>query len=446
MFVTLKPSHDERSKRRNMRRALSHAFASSSKATTTSFSSARSSSSSSCCGEIARRLLGDGGIRSNHNNNSAFSREKPRAMHASTTHRHLFANDGTEGFAAKMWAHLRSASSSSSSDDDDGDDDDAELKTEEERSSVFDVGSEDENGPLLRSSSGGGGGAAVKTTPPPRVISVRDFASQAWANVRGSGERDSKSEDQLSSSTKDFAVDFERKMMKDWTPRETLEFLERGASPGDPRDFMDDEEIREYEAMKRKIDEAPAKQRRFLLNQALKGRVFSSIQDKEDREREALVKSLQQKVIDVNRTCKVTKGGGLMNFTAMVVVGNGRGVVGFATGKANEVGPAIEKATKKAARSLTYVERFENHTIFHELHGKCGKTRVKMMPSNSGSGRRCNDIIDAICELAGIRDLKAKVTGSHHPHNTVRAVFEALAGMQTPRSVAVRRGMKVYQV
>ena len=432
-------SHKEVKEEESMRRALSHAFASSSKATTTSLSSARSSSC--CCVEIARRL-GDGGV---HNNNSAFSREKPRAMHASTTHRHLFANDGTGGFAAKMWAHLRTTSSSSSSDDDDGDDD-AELKTEEERSSVFDVGSEDENGPLLRSSSGGGGGAAVKTTPPPRVISVRDFASQAWANVRGSGERDSKSEDQLSSSTKDFAVDFERKMMKDWTPRETLEFLERGASPGDPRDFMDDEEIREYEAMKRKIDEAPAKQRRFLLNQALKGRVFSSIQDKEDREREALVKSLQQKVIDVNRTCKVTKGGGLMNFTAMVVVGNGRGVVGFATGKANEVGPAIEKATKKAARSLTYVERFENHTIFHELHGKCGKTRVKMMPSNSGSGRRCNDIIDAICELAGIRDLKAKVTGSHHPHNTVRAVFEALAGMQTPRSVAVRRGMKVYQV
>jgi len=434
-------SHKEVKEEESMRRALSHAFASSSKATTTSLSSARSSSC--CCVEIARRL-GDGGV---HNNNSAFSREKPRSMHSTTHHQQLFANDGTEGFAAKMWAHMRTASSSSSSDDDG--DDDAEQKTEEERSSAFDVGSKDENGPLLQSSSeggGGGGGAAVKTMPPPRVISVRDFASQAWANVRGSGERDSKSEDELSSSTKDFAVDFERKMMKDWTPRETLEFLERGASPGDPRDFMDDEAIREYEAMKRKIDEAPAKQRRFLLNQALKGRVFSSVQDEEDREREALVKSLQQKVIDVNRTCKVTKGGGLMNFTAMVVVGNGRGVVGFATGKANEVGPAIEKATKKAARSLTYVERFENHTIFHELHGKCGKTRVKMMPSNSGSGRRCNDIIDAICELAGIRDLKAKVTGSHHPHNTVRAVFEALAGMQTPRSVAVRRGMKVYQV
>ena len=101
-------------------------------------------------------------------------------------------------------------------------------------------------------------------------------------------------------------------------------------------------------------------------------------EDEENQEREALVKSLQQKVIDVNRTCKVTKGGGLMNFTAMVVVGNGRGVVGFATGKANEVGPAIEKATKKkAARSLTFVERFENHTIFHELRGKCGKTRGK---------------------------------------------------------------------
>jgi small subunit ribosomal protein S5 len=292
---------------------------------------------------------------------------------------------------------------------------------------------------------------SVKSTPPPRVISVRDFSSEMWTNARGSGGKGGKDtssdddEEEDPQSTID-DIDSGRKMMKDWTPRETLEFIERGATAEDPRDFMDDETIREYEAMKRRIDEAPAKQKRFLLNQALKGRVFSNVQDEEDREREALVKSLKQKVIDVNRTCKVTKGGGLMNFTAMVVVGNGRGVVGFATGKANEVGPAIEKATKKAARSLTFVERFENHTIFHELHGKCGKTRVKMMPSNSGSGRRCNDIIDAICELAGIRDLKAKVHGSHHPHNTVRAVFEALASMQSPGSVAARRGMKVFQV
>ena len=291
----------------------------------------------------------------------------------------------------------------------------------------------------------------VKSTSPPRVISVRDFSSEMWTNARGSGGKGGKDtssdddEEEDPQSTVD-DIDSGRKMMKDWTPRETLEFIERGATAEDPRDFMDDETIREYEAMKRRIDEAPAKQKRFLLNQALKGRVFSNVQDEEDREREALVKSLKQKVIDVNRTCKVTKGGGLMNFTAMVVVGNGRGVVGFATGKANEVGPAIEKATKKAARSLTFVERFENHTIFHELHGKCGKTRVKMMPSNSGSGRRCNDIIDAICELAGIRDLKAKVHGSHHPHNTVRAVFEALASMQSPGSVAARRGMKVFQV
>ena len=303
---------------------------------------------------------------------------------------------------------------------------------------------DDDDGSSVRSKS-------VKSTPPPRVISVRDFSSEMWTNARGSGGKGGKDtssddEEEEDPQTTIDDIDSGRKMMKDWTPRETLEFIERGSTAEDPRDFMDDETIREYEAMKRRIDEAPAKQKRFLLNQALKGRVFSNVQDEEDREREALVKSLKQKVIDVNRTCKVTKGGGLMNFTAMVVVGNGRGVVGFATGKANEVGPAIEKATKKAARSLTFVERFENHTIFHELHGKCGKTRVKMMPSNSGSGRRCNDIIDAICELAGIRDLKAKVHGSHHPHNTVRAVFEALASMQSPGSVAARRGMKVFQV
>jgi small subunit ribosomal protein S5 len=287
----------------------------------------------------------------------------------------------------------------------------------------------------------------------------RAYASELWRWIRPDCRdaangvariaNDAEALREKSRDERNMDIDSGRKLMKDWTPRETLEFIARGATPQDARDFMDEETIMEYEDMQERIDKAPAKQKRFLLNQALKGRVFASVldeEDKDEREKQQIVKSLQQKVIDVNRTCKVTKGGGIMNFTAMVVVGNGRGVVGFATGKANEVGPAIEKATKKAARSLTFVERFEDHTIFQELHGKCAKTKVKMMPSNSGSGRRCNDIIDAICELAGIKDVKAKVTGSHHPHNTVRAVFEAFASMQSPADVAARRGMKVFQV
>lgn len=400
-----------------MRRALTNAFASSSSFSRHRVAGAAAASNATSSVSFVDGI-GGGGVGFARARKNVF-REKMRSMHGTNYAR---KNDGyIDWRTGTTWDSVR-------------------QKGEKDVVTVVD----DDYGSSMTSKS-------VKSTPPPRVISVRDFSSEMWTNARGSGSKGGKDttsdddEDDDPQSTID-DIDSGRKMMKDWTPRETLEFIERGATAEDPRDFMDDETIREYEAMKRRIDEAPAKQKRFLLNQALKGRVFSNVQDEEDREREALVKSLKQKVIDVNRTCKVTKGGGLMNFTAMVVVGNGRGVVGFATGKANEVGPAIEKATKKAARSLTFVERFENHTIFHELHGKCGKTRVKMMPSNSGSGRRCNDIIDAICELAGIRDLKAKVHGSHHPHNTVRAVFEALASMQSPGSVAARRGMKVFQV
>ena len=411
-----------------MRRALTNAFAS------CSFRAAAAETSNPVFlqgGDLVR-VRSKNAARQTLQNTLIVRDDAPtmRSMSRAYCTRH---NDDTEeGFAAKTWEHARRSAregwqSARDSNENDADEDDGIKRVE------------------------GGSISGVNSTPPPRVISPRDFAGDAWMHARGDfagrsdARKDGGKEHVTSWTIED--IDSGRKLMKDWTPRETLEFIERGATPEDARDFMDDETIREYEAMKRRIDEAPAKQKRFLLNQALKGRVFSKhVEDEENQEREALVKSLQQKVIDVNRTCKVTKGGGLMNFTAMVVVGNGRGVVGFATGKANEVGPAIEKATKKAARSLTFVERFENHTIFHELRGKCGKTRVKMMPSPSGSGRRCNDIIDAICELAGIRDLKAKVTGSHHPHNTVRAVFEAFERMQTPAAVAARRGMKVYQV
>ena len=281
------------------------------------------------------------------------------------------------------------------------------------------------------------------------------FAARTWISMRSSSTPSSREEEGFEEE-EGFGGDLERKPMSQWTSRETLEFIAAGTKPAVPEEIMDAATLREYESMKREIERAPAKRRRFLLNQALKGRAFKSIQTADDAEekeksqkqldREAMLKQLKQKVIDVNRTCKVTKGGGLMNFTAMVVVGDGRGVVGFATGKANEVGAAIEKATRKASKSLTYIERFENHTIYHELHGKCGKTRIKMMPCRSGVGRRCNTVVDAICELAGISNLKAKVYGSHHPHNTVRAVFEAFASMQTPRSVAEDRGVKVFQI
>ncbi len=98
-------------------------------------------------------------------------------------------------------------------------------------------------------------------------------------------------------------------------------------------------------------------------------------------------------VLDVNRTVKVTKGGSLQRFSALVVVGNGEGVVGWAMGKAPEVGAAIDKAYARAARSLFFFERFEGHTIFHETSAKYGRSSVHIAPLPSGSGLKANQTV-----------------------------------------------------
>ena len=225
------------------------------------------------------------------------------------------------------------------------------------------------------------------------------------------------------------------------------------ASAGDESD--DDDDARErrlderYRALFRRFEEAPSRRKRFLLNLALKGEVM--MEDDDDSTSESggggrQKRALLTRVIDVNRTTKVTKGGDLTNYTAMVVVGNGDGVIGFGSGKASEVGAAIDKAYRKASVSLVYVKRFEEHTIFHEVKGKYCKTICKMLPAPSGSGIVANDTVEAICTLAGIKNIKAKVHGSHHPHNTVRAVFAALEAVESPEDVARRTGSMVFRV
>lgn len=175
-----------------------------------------------------------------------------------------------------------------------------------------------------------------------------------------------------------------------------------GSAPG----FMDErftpvletpEMDAEYEKLAEEIRRSPKKRQRFLLLEALRGTrlkpLIAASHELLKEEDAYKPRALKTRVIDVNRTCKVTKGGGLMNFTALVVVGNGDGVVGFATGKGKDVAMAVEKAYSRASRSLVYVERFENSTIFHEQQAKHCKTNIKLMPARAGSGLRCNQIV-----------------------------------------------------
>ena len=207
---------------------------------------------------------------------------------------------------------------------------------------------------------------------------------------------------------------------------------------------------REYEKLVEEIKTSPKKRQRFLLTEALKGTrlkpLIAAEHELMKEEEELKPRALETRVIDVNRTCKVTKGGGLMSFTALVVVGNGNGVVGFATGKGKDVGLAVEKAYSRASRSLVYIERFENSTIFHAQEAKHCKTKIRLMPAKAGEGLRCNQIVESICEMAGIKDISAKVIGSHHPLNTVRACFEALESIQSPADIAAARGATVYRI
>jgi small subunit ribosomal protein S5 len=214
--------------------------------------------------------------------------------------------------------------------------------------------------------------------------------------------------------------------------------------------FETPEMDKEYERLAVEIGKAPKKRQRFLLTEALKGTrlkpLIAAERELLKEDDEFKPRDLQTRVIDVNRTCKVTKGGGLMNFTALVIVGNGDGVVGFATGKGKDVSLAVEKAYLRASRSLVYIERFEKSTIFHAQEAKHCKTKIRLMPAKAGEGLRCNQIVESICEMAGITDLSAKVIGSHHPHNTVRACFEALERVQSPADVAAARGVTVYMI
>lgn len=139
----------------------------------------------------------------------------------------------------------------------------------------------------------------------------------------------------------------------------------------------------------------------------------------------------RMKVVDVNRTCKGTRSGGLYRFSAMVVVGNGEGILGWGQGKAAEVNDAVRKAYHRACNNLYPIPRYNGHTIPEPAEAKFGKVKVVMYPKSSGRGIVASTLISEICKLAGIHDIGVKVHGSRNPRNTVKCLFEAFDKMKT---------------
>jgi small subunit ribosomal protein S5 len=148
----------------------------------------------------------------------------------------------------------------------------------------------------------------------------------------------------------------------------------------------------------------------------------------------------RMKVVDVNRTCKGTRAGGLYRFSAMVVVGNGEGVLGWGQGKAAEVRAAVTKAYHRACRNLYPVPRHNGHTIPERAEAKYGKVKIVMYPKSSGRGVVASALVADICRMAGIHDVGAKVHGSRNPRNTVKCLFEAFDKMRTGEEIEAAAG------
>jgi len=155
---------------------------------------------------------------------------------------------------------------------------------------------------------------------------------------------------------------------------------------------------------------------------------------------------LVDKLVSINRVAKVVKGGRRFGFAAVVVVGDTRGRVGFGTGKAREVPEAIRKATESAKRSLIRVPLRDNRTLHHDVVGRFGAGRVVLRAAPAGTGIIAGGPMRAVFETLGVHDVVSKSIGTSNPHNMIRATFDGLTRLASPRAVAARRGKKVAEI
>ena len=168
--------------------------------------------------------------------------------------------------------------------------------------------------------------------------------------------------------------------------------------------------------------------------------------NRDNRNRDDDGDELVDKLVHINRVAKVVKGGRRFSFAALVVVGDGKGRVGYGTGKAREVPEAIRKATDQAKRSMIRVPLREGRTLHHDIFGRFGAGKVILRSAPPGTGIIAGGPMRAVFETMGVHDVVCKSNGTQNPHNMVKATFEALKNLQSPRAVAARRGLKVGDI
>ena len=155
---------------------------------------------------------------------------------------------------------------------------------------------------------------------------------------------------------------------------------------------------------------------------------------------------LLEKLVTVNRVAKVVKGGRIFSFSALTVVGDGNGRVGFGSGKAREVPVAIQKAMEKARRNIVSVPLNEKNTLHYPINARHGAAKIYMQPASDGTGIIAGGPMRAVFECVGIHNVLAKSNGSTNPVNVVRATIKGLTAMSSPETIAAKRGKTVEEI
>lgn len=156
--------------------------------------------------------------------------------------------------------------------------------------------------------------------------------------------------------------------------------------------------------------------------------------------------NLEEKLVHVNRVSKVVKGGRRFSFNAIVVVGDGNGVVGHGLGKANEVSDAIQKGFDNAKKNLIRIPLTKSGSVYHQVVGKAGAGKVLLRPASEGTGVIAGGAVKNLLDVAGVKNILSKSQGSSNPHNMVKAAFQALKELTDPVEVAQRRGITMNKV
>ena len=154
---------------------------------------------------------------------------------------------------------------------------------------------------------------------------------------------------------------------------------------------------------------------------------------------------LREKMVAINRVTKVVKGGRVMGFAALTVVGDGDGSIGMGKGKAREVPVAVQKAMEEARRKMVKVQ-LKNGTLQHSVMGRHGASKVYMQPASEGTGIIAGGPVRAVLEVMGVANILAKCIGSTNPYNIVRATINGLTAMNTPAEIAAKRGKSIEEI